>query len=232
MFRLITDFDGPIMDISERYYQTYKFCLEQTRLPSQEIRELTKSEFWDYKRARIAETEIGKISGLNAEQALEFRNLREATAHTLPYFQYDRIAPGAIASLQQLQAFGVDLAVVTLRRVSELNYAFQQYDLGKFFPKNRCFCLTDDYLKTTDIEDKPLLMQKVINELPPAERVWIVGDTEADLISAQKYGIVAVGVLSGIRDRQQLEKYNPDWIANDLTEVANSILQGGEFDYP
>jgi phosphoglycolate phosphatase-like HAD superfamily hydrolase len=228
MFRLITDFDGPIMDISERYYQTYKFCLAQSKLPNQEITKLTKLEFWTYKRARTPETEIGKISGLNAEQSLQFSNLRQTTAHTLPYFKYDRIVPGAIASLEQLQAMGIDLAVVTLRRVTELNYAFEQYNLERFFPKNRCFCLTDDYLKTTDVEDKPLLMQKVVAQLPPAEKVWMVGDTEADIISAQKYGMISIGVLSGIRDRHQLEQYHPDWIANDLTEVVNSILQGGD----
>jgi len=30
MLRLITDFDGPIMDVSERYYQVYQYCLQQT----------------------------------------------------------------------------------------------------------------------------------------------------------------------------------------------------------
>ncbi|PSB01356.1 HAD family hydrolase [Merismopedia glauca] len=225
MLRLITDFDGPIMDISERYYQTYKFCLEQTKLPNQEVRELTKSEFWIYKRARTPETKIGIISGLNPEQGVEFAKLRQATAHTMPYFGHDQVVPGAIASLKKFQAAGVDLAVVTLRRVKELNYAFEQYpELGKLFPENRRYCLSNDYVKTTDVIDKPILMQKVVAELPPVEQVWMIGDTEADIIAAQKYSITAVGVLSGIRDRQQLETYHPDLIVDRLTDLANLIL--------
>ncbi|MFM6283034.1 MAG: HAD family hydrolase, partial [Dolichospermum sp.] len=41
MLRLITDFDGPIMDVSERYYRVYQLCLEKTRYPGQTITELS-----------------------------------------------------------------------------------------------------------------------------------------------------------------------------------------------
>jgi len=36
MRRLITDFDGPIIDVSERY-RVYKFCLDSTRRPDQPV---------------------------------------------------------------------------------------------------------------------------------------------------------------------------------------------------
>ena len=51
MLRLITDFDGPIMDVSERYYRVYQLCLEKTRYPEQTIIELSKAEFWHLKRS-------------------------------------------------------------------------------------------------------------------------------------------------------------------------------------
>lgn len=230
MLRLITDFDGPIMDISERYYQTYKFCLAKTKLPNCEVKELTKSEFWNYKRARTPELEIGKISGLGKEETAEFYKLRQATAHSLPYFQYDCLVPGAIASLAKLQATGIDLAILTLRRVKELKCALDSHpELTQLFPEDKRYCLSDGYMKTSDVADKPLLMQKLVAQLPKVEKTWVVGDTEADIAAARQHNMVAVGVLSGIRDRQQLEMHQPDLIVDSLADLVNILLGAHNF---
>ncbi len=223
--RLITDFDGPIVDVSERYYRVYRFCLEQTRRPEQSVVELDKAVFWQLKRSRIPETEVGRLSGLDAEQAKEFAQLRRQTVHTQPYFGYDCLAPGAVVALEKVQQAGADLAVMTMRRVRELDYAFDRFDLGRFFPKDRCYCLTDDYVKTRDVDDKPLLMEKALSELPPAAETWMVGDTEADIIAAKNHGVKVVAALCGIRDHAQLELYQPDLIVQDLGAAVDMFLQ-------
>lgn len=219
MLRLITDFDGPIIDVSQRYYEVYKYCLESTRDPDQEVEELSKAQFWQLKRSRVPEKKIGILSGLDEAQAQKFSQLRRETVHTPPYFKYDCLADGAVAVLEKVQEAGVDLAVMTMRRVRELDYAFEQHDLGRFFPKDRCFCLTNDYKKTRDIEDKPLLMERALAELPAADDTWMVGDTEADIITAKNHGVKVMAVLCGIRDRDQLQLYEPDLIVKDLSEA-------------
>lgn len=224
MLRLITDFDGPIIDVSERYYRVYKFCLQTSKHPQQAVKELSKAEFWLFKKSRVPEVEIGVRSGLDEAQAKNFARLRRQTVHTEPYFSDDTLAPGAVAALEKVQAAGIDLAVMTMRRVCELNYAFERYDLGRFFPKNRCYCLSNDYVKTGDIDDKTLLMERALVELPAAEDTWMVGDTEADTIAAKKHGVKAIAVLSGIRDRQQLQLYQPDAIVENLSEAVDLVL--------
>lgn len=224
MLRLITDFDGPIMDVSERYYRVYQLCLEKTRYPEQTITELSKAEFWQLKRSHTPEIQIALKSGLDQQQGREFSQIRKQTVHTLPYFQYDVLVPTALNALSKVQAAGVDLAVMTMRRVRELDYAFNQYDLGKFFPENRRYCLSNDYVKTRDVEDKPLLMARALAELPPAADTWMIGDTEADITAAKKHNIKIIGVESGIRDRHQLESYQPDLILPDLKTAVDFIL--------
>lgn len=225
MLRLITDFDGPIMDVSERYYRVYQFCLEKTRYPGQPVQQLSKAEFWQKKRSRIPEKQIALSSGLDEAQSQAFSQLRRQTVHTEPYFEYDSLIPGAIEALLKIQQAGVDLAVMTMRRVWELDYAFKKYNLERFFPENRCYCLSNDYVKTRDIEDKPLLMARALAELPPATNTWMVGDTEADITAAKKHGIRVMAVESGIRDRTQLELYHPDLIVQDLSFAVNLILK-------
>lgn len=224
MLRLITDFDGPIIDVSERYYRVYQFCLEQSSHPDQTVKQLSKAEFWQLKRSRVPEKQIGILSGLDEAQAKTFAQLRRQTVHTKPYFQYDTLAPGALAALEKVQAAGIDLAVMTMRRIRELEYAFERHDLVRFFPKNRCYCLSNDYTKTRDIDDKPLLMERALVELPAAFDTWMVGDTEADIITAKKHGVKAIAVLSGIRDRDRLRLYQPDFIVKDLSEAVNLVL--------
>lgn len=224
MLRLITDFDGPIIDVSQRYYQVYQECLDSSRAPNQAVKQLSKEEFWQLKRSRVPEKQIGMMSGLDETQAQAFAQLRRQTVHTPPYFEYDSLTPGAVAALEKVQQAGVDLAVMTMRRMRELDYAFERHDLGRFFPKNRCYCLSNDYVKTRDVDDKPLLMERALVELPPASDTWMVGDTEADIITAKKHGVKVIGVLSGIRDRASLEVYQPNWIVKDLSEAVDLLL--------
>lgn len=225
MIRLISDFDGPICNVSERYYQVYLFCLKENLRQNQQVRILSKDEFWRLKRSRVPETKIAIMSGLESAQAEDFAQLRKKTVHTQPYFEYDTLAPGAVEALLKVQDAGIDLAVMTMRRVRELEYALQKFDLYQFFPKNRCYCLSNDYVKTRDIDDKPLLMARSLKELPPAEDIWMVGDTEADIAAAKKHGVKSIAVECGIRDRAQLEAYQPDIFVKDLTQAVDFVLK-------
>jgi hypothetical protein len=55
---------------------------------------------------------------------------------------------------------------MTMRRVSELDHAFNRHDIGRFFAANRRYCLNNNYTKTNDVRDKTLLMAKAAKELP------------------------------------------------------------------
>ncbi len=225
MIRIITDFDGPISDVSERYYQVYLLCLEKNRLQNQQIQILSKEEFWKLKRSRVSEKQIGIICGLEETQAEEFAEQRKLAVHTQPYFKYDTLAPDAVEALQTIkQQSEIDLAVMTMRRVRELEYALQEFNLYQFFPENRRYCLSNDYIKTCDIDDKPLLMERALKELPFAEETWMIGDTEADITAAKKHGVKSIAVECGIRDRTQQEAYNPDIFVKNLSEAVNFIV--------
>jgi phosphoglycolate phosphatase-like HAD superfamily hydrolase len=226
MLRLITDFDGPIMDVSDRYYCVYQYCLQETRLPDQIVHQLSKAEFWQLKRSRIPEYKIAIMSGLDEQQARQFAQIRRTIVHDLPYLVHDKIIPGVVEALEKVQHLGIDLLVMTMRRKQALQAGFNQGDLARFFPENRRYMIGNDHNKTTDIEDKSMLMRTALRELPPACDVWMVGDTEADLIAAKIHNVKVIGVLSGIRDRASLELYNPDLIVADFSAAVDAITLG------
>ncbi|WP_416674519.1 HAD family hydrolase [Egbenema bharatensis] len=225
MLRIITDFDGPIMDVSERYYRVYHFCLDQVQEPGQAIHRLTKAEFWQMKRAQVPEQEIGRRSGLNDEQSLDFARLRRRTVHTLPYLAYDTPLPGAIDALERLTELRVELVTMTMRRTRELNAALNQYSLGRFFQADRRYCLSNDYPKTNDVDDKTWLMGQAMAELPPAAKTFMIGDTEADILAAKAHNIPMISVLSGIRNRDRLQRHQPDWVVANLSEAVEIVME-------
>jgi len=225
MKRLFTDFDGPIMDVSERYFQVYQFCLQKVKEPNQVITPLTKSEFWELKRSQIPEKEIALKSGLNlVNQAQNFARLRRENINAKHFFAYDRLHPWAINALETAQDYGFDLAVVTMRREWELYPVLTHYDLHKFFKSDRIFCLKNDYIKTQDIKDKPQLMAQAIATLSHSQNQWMIGDTEADLVAGNTHNIATIAVLSGIRNQTQLALYQPQAIAQDLQAAIEIII--------
>ena len=225
MLRIFTDFDGPIMDVSERYYQVYQYCLEAAKEPEQPVTCLSKTEFWRLKRAQVPERQIGAISGLHDDQARRFALLRRETVHNHAYLKYDHPVPYAVNALKHIQALQGDLAVITMRRQQALDFALQKFDLETFFPTHMRYCLPDVYVKTHDVVEKTRLMEKALGELPPAAATWMVGDTEADIAAARAHDLPVVAVLSGIRDRDRLSTYDPDFIVDNLKDAVVVIAQ-------
>ena len=222
--RIITDFDGPIIDTSERYYHVYKICLEKAQHPNQKLLPLKKEEFWNLKRASTPEGKIGSLSGLNSQQCEKFTKIRHELVHQLKYLVKDCLVEGAIATLEELKnAPNIDLVVMTMRKKKELDLALKQYNLEHFFPSDRRYYIDNNYIKTSDIKDKPLLMTRAVKELPPIEETWMIGDKEADIVAAQNHNIKVISVLSGIRNKAKLEAYKPNFIASNLTEAIAII---------
>ena len=225
MLRIFTDFDGPIMDVSERYYQVYQYCLEAAREPGQAVTQLPKREFWRLKRAQVPERQIGGISGLHDDQARRFALLRREMVHNRAYLKYDCPVPHAVEALKRIQHLTDHLAVVTMRRQYALGFALSQYALEHFFPPKVRYCLPDVYVKSHDVIEKTRLVGEALAELSPVSETWMVGDTEADIEAAKAHGSPMIAVLSGIRDRDRLVAYNPDFIVDNLQAAVTIIAE-------
>ena len=92
-----------------------------------------------------------------------------------------------------------------------------------YIPGDRRFTKSDHATRDRDIDLKPILLDETLLQLPPAETTWMVGDTEADIRSARACNIPIISVLSGIRDRQILKEFEPDYIVENLLEAVKLI---------
>ncbi len=217
------DFDGPIIDVSERYYRAYLESLKG--IEKNRLNILEKSTFWDLKKIRINDFEIGLMSGLTLNESIETAELRRSLNFKIDLFIHDRLFPDIYDVFSELTKRNIFFFIVTLRRNSHLVYAMKQFKLNKYITAEKTFSVEDKKNFTNDIQEKYVLLVNAFNRLGfnPKE-TWMIGDSETDIHSGRlaKYSKV-IGITRGIRSKEQLETLKPDHIIDNLSEVIGLL---------
>jgi phosphoglycolate phosphatase-like HAD superfamily hydrolase len=209
--RIFFDLDGPILDVSRRYF----------RVHSEVVREIggtpgEENAFWEAKRARRSAGEILEAEGNGALDLGRYQRLWLERIEGAEFLESDRLQRGVVETLEALRSEH-KLTVVTLRQRPELvNAQLAQFKLKHFFDR----VLIGSPLETAGWETKSRLITSVT---PAASGSWIIGDTEVDIRAGKALGMVTVGVLSGIRERKSLEGEKPDFIVGGISDVREII---------
>lgn len=228
------DFDGPVVNVSNRYYTTYQLAMDDTQAYYQAqgielpIQQLMKQQFWHMKQDRVPDVEIAMRSGLQGEQIDFFlERVMEIVNHPVLLTQ-DKLQPGVSWALALLHSQGVRLVLVTLRCQSQATQILRNYGLTRLF--SGIYGTNDrDAAYQNYAELKTQLLASAIAEqsslagrpLSP----WMVGDTEADLIAGQTLSIPTIALTCGIRSHFYLKQFQPTQILSNLLEAAHYILE-------
>jgi phosphoglycolate phosphatase len=236
------DFDGPIVNVSDRYYSTYCLALKDTEgfyrefspqyqvvkpLPSSV---LTKEQFWQMKQNRVPDREIAKRSGLSEEKIDFFLARVVKIVNRADLLDRDTLQPGVSWALNLLRTQGVKLILVTLRDRLEATNFLEQHGLRKLFTG---IYGTDDsqaaYQNYTEI--KTYLLDRAMKDRLPTTAhphdSWMIGDTEADILAGKAMGIPTIGLTCGIRSYRQLSQLQPTAIEPDLLSAAHRLVGMG-----
>lgn len=237
------DFDGPIVDVSDRYYATYQLALEDTQefylrrqgitLP---IGQLKKQQFWQMKQDRVPDVEIAMRSGLQGEQIDFFMKRVIEIVNQPALLQKDRMQPGMSWALALLHSQGVRLVLVTLRCQSQATQILRNHGLTRLF--SGIYGTNDrDAAYHNYAEGKTQLLAKAISETMASSyaepsltsehqtSAWMIGDTEADIIAGQALSIPTIALTCGIRSRLYLKQFKPTRIHTDLLSAAHYLLE-------
>ncbi len=232
------DFDGPVVDVSDRYYSTYHLALADTALfyrefsPHQRVDGrrkqyvLSKEQFWQMKQNRIPDREIAQRSGLTTEKIDFFLSRVVEIVNQPDLLQQDKIQPGASRALNLLRAEGAKLILVTLRDRDEATGILEQHGLRHLFTD---IYGTDDSKAAYQnyAQMKTILLERAIHDHSTQldrHDTWMIGDTEADILAGQAMGIPTIGLTCGIRSRQQLSQLKPTLIETDLLSAVDYLV--------
>lgn len=221
------DFDGPLVDVSDRYYNTYCIALSQTHeyyLSQEEffsVNFLSKQQFWQMKQERVCDQEIALRSGLQVQHIPYFVQQVRAIVNESSLLKKDKFHQGVNWALALLHSQGFRLVVVTLRAQEQVTQLLNNYGLLRLF--SGVYGTTDETIAyQNNVECKTALLKKALAEQGNS-RACMVGDTEADILAAQAVGICAIGLTCGIRSWTYLQQFQPDYIESSLLATAHRL---------
>lgn len=229
------DFDGPIVDVSERYYQTYQkglLAMEALQLeagePALGIQPLSKVQFWEMKQRRVADIEIALRSGLpKALFEVYMQQVNQIVNHP-SLLEWDRVQPSAQAALRYFKRRNMRLVLVTLRHPHQVQSFLQAEGLGH---------LVDEVYGAWDVnaahanrvEQKcELLAEAIAQQEQQGHNIqdsWMVGDTEADVVAGQKMGLSTAALSCGVRSADYLSELAPSKVYGCLLSAAREVVK-------
>lgn len=215
---LLFDLDGPILDVSEKYYHLYCDIVREYGGEA-----IPKSDYWDCKRRRIPETVMLQRAGLTGEET-DFQVLRKRRIETGPYLAYDRVWPEIETMLAAL-ARSHALFLVTLRHDrASLMEELDKLKLRPFFQE--VLSASSDSMAHEHSDTKIRLVRDAFPETSFSG--WFIGDTATDILTGKKLGMNTVAVSFGIRVPDELEALAPDLLVNtpgELCQWAKSLFE-------
>lgn len=212
---LCFDLDGPILDVSERYYQLYLDLLaELTGNAAGQIAPLPKGEYWHLKRANISEAEILRASGItDHDLACRYSELRLARLELSEYLGLDKPWPGIA---EGLRAAGRKFVVIAATLRSSRWRLLAQLD---------ALSLADVFAAVVSAplrgEERGKTKAALVGDLCANRQGWFVGDTETDIIAGKELGWQTAAVSFGIRDETTLAAAQPDLMLSSPQQLID-----------
>lgn len=197
---LFFDIDGTLIDSSERIYRLFS---DISKLP------ISFNEYWEIKRKKISNFEILQERGFAKNQISYFNQQWMEKIESDDYLSFDKIFLYTIPSIKFCKQRGHKIYFVTQRQDKKrLERELQEKKILDYC--DACFVTEMKYSKSDMISNSNIKIST--NDL------WI-GDSEDDIKSAKFFNMQSIVVLSGVRNKEVLLKYEPDTIINDVSEI-------------
>ncbi len=231
---IFCDFDGPIADVSERYYATYCQGLAWSQANAQAqgdpltVRYLSKSQFWTFKQNRLPDRQIAHWSGLNGPQIDAFLAQVSRIVNQTTLLDHDQVQPQARAGLHILHQCGVRVVLVTLRPPDQVLEFLAQHDLEWAVSDLYGMPHAEAAYNNQASHKVDLLRTAIATQTRQGydlSQAWMIGDTEADIMAGQTLGIDTVAVTCGIRSSSYLQGFRPTHLLPDLWTTCQRLQQ-------
>jgi len=214
MYKLIVfDWDGTLMDSEARIVACLGAAIQDLGLAPRDHAALR-----NIIGLGLRESVDSLFPGISEKLRLEF--VDRYRYHFISANEtHSELFPGAIDTLQQLEAQGYFLAVATGKGRNGLDRVLDTTGLGKLFHSTRC---ADE----TRSKPHPQMLQEIMDELGlyPKE-VLMVGDTEYDLQMAINARVDAIGVTYGVHEPERLQALDPVAMIDRIDQLPGLIHQ-------
>lgn len=125
--------------------------------------------------------------------------------------------------LQALNDLGLKLYVCTSKPIVFANEIMEHFHLDKYFQG-----IYGSEFNGIRKEKADVIAYCLKQEGIRAEDCIMVGDRQHDIIGAHKNNIPCIGVLYGYGDREEFERFDCDYVVNDIKELLDVLSEKGD----
>lgn len=204
------DLDGVLLNPYPRYYKIHLLLAEKYS-----FKPLGYKTYIKLKQNR--EPEFFYLNNQHKKKCLREKLL---LVENKKFLSLDILYSDVKKTLKNLQVKN-NLYLITVRK--KRNNLFRQLDdlkISQYFKKIYVPFSAQNIGKTPDEIKKNLLSSFLINK---EKKAIIVGDTEADILTGQHYGIKTVGVTGGLRSERFLKCLKPDFVIKNIRQLPAII---------
>lgn len=212
----IFDLDGTLLDTIEDLGRACNHALRMCGCPErgmEEYRMLVGRGIYNLFRGALPEDRRTDSMTMRMKGFFVPYYNAHKTDFTKPY-------PGIPELLETLEKNGIALAVAT-NKYQEAAEAI----VGRYFGERK-FLKILGQRDGSPIKPDPEIVREIeraYGQTGPGE-VFYAGDSDVDMETGLRAGVVTAGVLWGFRTRQELEAWNPQFICSDPAELQEKIL--------
>lgn len=210
---VIFDWDGTLMDSTERIVSCLAKAARKTQLPV------------------LADASYQHIIGLGLREAIRYLypDIDEPTIEVMRQHYADcfiaaentpsPLFHGALDVLNVLRDNNIKTAVATGKSRAGLDRVWHKTGLGKYFDASRC---ADE----TVSKPHPRMLEEILSELGVKnDRALMIGDTSFDLEMAANVSMPSIGVSYGAHDVATLQQHNPLAIIDNMAQLLPLALK-------
>jgi len=201
------DLDGTIIDPWSRYFSVY--CDISQNMG---IQPLDFFKFVEMRRKGIPTVQL--LQGVEEKEISFFTEQWHSLIESKEYLVMDSPFPGAMDALSYLEARS-RLVLITLRN-HRANLLDQMRDL--FLDEYFAAILSQSPFESPQ---KAPLIRRSCDTLP--EFGYIIGDSETDVLAGKELNIPTISVTSGIRSRDFISGFFPDYIIEGIWEIGKVV---------
>lgn len=204
---VLFDIDGTLLDTRDFVFGSVKNCITVHKLPAVSDKELKKvmgNALVKFYGALFPEVDSSVLTKTH-------REFQENNFHLIKQF------PKTKKTLQSLKKSGFLLAAVSNRMRESLVHSLKLAGIFDYFDTVVC---ADDVVNPKPHRDH--LLAALLDLKIGPEDLFMVGDTENDILAGKNAKIETVGVTYGWLGKD-IAKHNPDYVIDDIEDILEII---------
>lgn len=201
---VLFDLDGTIVDTNELIIASFKHVLDKHKQPR------TREQIIPYMGMTL-EQQFQAFSGWEdvAELVTDYRSF-----NTMHHDTMVKGFPHVGEVVSTLKEKGMKLGIVTTKIRPSTMRVLEMFDLLKYMD---AIVTVQDVTHPKPHPEPVLTAIQQLNADP--KRTLMVGDSPADIKSAQAAGALSAAVAWSLKGAEELKKYNPDYILEDMLDL-------------